>query len=216
MLPPRFRASRGTFRRIAIVVCAAALGLGVYGFVELGAFLAAEDELQKGDAIVVLAGSAMERSLEAADLLQEGYAARIVLSRQTRDQGELAVLQRGVPFAEDVERVRDVLIQLGIPRDAILIPPRVHDSTAAEAITIRELSAAHGWRRLVVVSSKYHLRRAGFAFRRELRGTGVDVLMRATRYDTADPQRWWRHRADLRDVFPEVPKLVAYVLGLGA
>lgn len=215
-MPPRPAASGGSLRRIAISLCAVVLALGAYGFIALGSLLAAEDLLQKADAILALAGSTMGRQLEAADLYMAGYGRRIVLSRQPRDGGEVALLKRGLPFAEDVERVRAVFVQLGIPDEAIVMPERIHNSTAAEAITLRELSAAEGWRRVIVVSSKYHLRRAGFAIRRELRGTGVDVVMRGSRYDGADPARWWRHRADIRDIFPETAKLVAYVLGLGA
>jgi len=215
-MPPRHPATGGSLRRILIGTCAVAVALGAYGFLQLGAFLVAEDPIQKADAILVLAGTSMTRALEAADLHAAGYSPRIVLSREPLDGGELALAGRGIPLTDTTERVRDVFVKLGIAGDAILIPDRVHNSTAAEAITLRELSAAHGWRRVIVVTSKYHLRRAGFAFRRELDGTGVQVLMRGSRYDGADPSRWWRRRNDLRDVFPEVPKLVAYVLGLGA
>jgi uncharacterized SAM-binding protein YcdF (DUF218 family) len=197
-------------------VCAAAVALGAYGFIELGSFLAAENPLQKADAIVVLSGGGIDRPLEAADLYVAGQAPQIVLSREVRDPAEIELARRGLAVPEQAERVGNILERLGIPGEAVVIPPREHNSTAAEAITVRELSAARGWRRVVVVSSKYHLRRAGFAFRRELAGTGIEVLMRGTRYDPADPDRWWRHRTDMRDVVPEALKLVAYVLGLGA
>ena len=215
-MPPRPSASGGSLRRIVISLCAIVLALGVYGFIGLGSLLAAEDPLQKADAILALAGSTMDRPLEAADLYMAGYGSRIVLSRQPRDGGEVALVTRGLPFTEDVERVRAVFVQLGIPDEAIIMPEGIHNSTAAEAITLRELSAAQGWRRVIVVSSKYHLRRAGFALRRELRGSGVEVVMRGSRYDGADPARWWQHRSDIRDIFPETAKLVAYMLGLGA
>ena len=203
-------------RRTRLLVAPAVIALGVYGFDQLGPFLAKEDALQKADAILVLSGTPMRRPLEAADLYLAGYGARIVLTRQTREGGERTLLARGIPFAEDITRIRDVFLQIGIPAEAIVIPQRIHNSTAAEAITLRELAERHGWRRVIVVSSKYHLRRAGFAFRRELRGTSVQVMMRGTRYDGLEPHRWWRRRGDLREVGPEVPKLVAYVLGLGA
>lgn len=215
-MPPRPPASGGPLRRIVISLCVVALAFGVYGFVELGSFLAAEDPLQKSDAIMALAGSSMVRQMEAADLYVAGYGSRIVLSRQPRDGGEVALVKRGIPFTEETERVRTVFLQLGIPDDAIIVPERIHNSTAAEAITLRELSAAHGWRRVIVVSSKYHLRRVRFALRRELRGTGVEVVIRGSRYDAANPERWWQHRTDIRDIFPEAAKLVAYVFGLGA
>ncbi len=214
-MPPRHPASGGLLRRIVLSVGAVVLVLSVYGFAELGAFLAAEDPLEKADAIVVLAGTRISRQLEAADLYLAGYAPWIVLSREIQDPANAALAARGVQLPDPVDRVRDILGQLSVPREAVIIPPDMHNSTAAEAITIRELSAARGWRRLIVVSSKYHLRRAGFAFRRELESTGVDVLMRGTRYDPSDPERWWRHRTDLRDAGPEALKLVAYLLGLG-
>jgi uncharacterized SAM-binding protein YcdF (DUF218 family) len=215
-MPPATPASGGKLRRTLLLAPFILIALGAYGFAELGAFLAKEDTLQKADAILVLSGTPMRRPLEAADLYFEGYGSRIVLTRQTREGGERALVERGVPFVEDVARARDVFIQLGIPEEAILLPERIHDSTAAEAITLRELTERHGWRRVIVVSSQYHLRRAGFAFRRELRGTGVQVMMRGTRYDGLEPNRWWRRRGDIREIVPEVPKLIAYLLGLGA
>lgn len=216
-MPPRHAPPGGTLRRIVLPASVIALlAVAVYAFVELGSFLAKEDPIEKADAILVLAGTPMNRPLEGADLYLAGYSPRIVLSRQTMERGEQALGDRGVAFAEDVDRTRDVFVRLGIPAEAIIIPPRIHDSTAAEAITLRELAGAHGWRRVIIVSSKYHLRRAGFAFRRELRGTRIEILMRGTRYDDAQPERWWRRRRDIREITAEVPKLVAYALGLGA
>jgi hypothetical protein len=40
--------------------------------------------------------------------------------------------------------------------------------------------------------------------------------MRGSRYDDARPERWWTSRGDIREMISEVPKLIAYVLGLGA
>jgi len=216
-MPPRHPRPGGTLRRTFLLpACVVVLTIGAYGLLELGSILAREDPLQKADAILVLSGTPMRRPLEAADLYLGGYGPRIILSRQTLDGGEQALAGRGIPFAEDVERTRDVFLRLGIPAEAIVIPPRIHDNTAAEAVTLRELSQKNGWRRVIVVSSMYHLRRAGFAFRREMRGTGIDVVMRGTRYDGMEPERWWRHRRDVREITPEVPKLIAYLLGLGA
>ena len=72
------------------------------------------------------------------------------------------------------------------------------------------------WHRLIIVTSKYHVRRARFALRRELAGTGVEVEVRGSRYDDVNPDRWWTRRADWRWVLSEGGKLVAYELGLGA
>ena len=212
---PAVRAG-GTIRRIIASLAVLLFIAGAYAFNELGSFLAREDRLEKADAIFVLAGTAMRRPLEAADLYLAGYAPRIVLSRETPEGGERALRERGIPVPEDVDRQRDVFLALGVPAAAILIPAPIHDSTAAEAVTLRGLASTHRWRTVIVVTSPYHLRRAGFALRRELRDTGVRVIMRSTRYETVQPDIWWRRRTDIRNVVAEVPKLIAYVAGLGA
>lgn len=214
-MPPPSRAG-GRLRRIAPFVLVLAIAAAAYAFNELGSFLAAEDPLEKADAVFVLAGTSMTRALEGADLVLAGHAPRLVLSRETQEQAFAVLAQKGLTFPTDAERARDAFVALGIPRDAIVVPDTIHDSTAAEAITLRGLARQHGWRRVIVVTSRYHLRRSAFAFRRELRGTGVQVTMRGSRYDAADPDRWWRRRRDIRDIIPEVPKLIAYLAGLGA
>jgi uncharacterized SAM-binding protein YcdF (DUF218 family) len=203
-------------RRIFLAVSFVVLGLGIYGFVHLGSFLAQEDALQHADAILILSGSTITRPLEGADLYLAGYAPRIVLTREIGEGEMPALAERGISFVTGATRTRGVFLQLGIPDEAIVIPERAHGNTAAEAITLRELAAREGWRRVIVVTSKYHQRRAAFAFRRELRGTDVRIVMRSTRYEGFEPAHWWRRRRDIREIVAELPRLAAYVVGLGA
>ena len=216
MPPSRIRAG-GHPRLILVLLLLAAIALGLYAFAQLGQFLTKEDPLVKADAIFVLAGTRLVRPLEGADLYLEGYAPRLVMTRDVQEESAYEHMAgRGHAVTRDVDQIRDVFVSMGIPRDAIVIPERRHDSTAAEAITLRELAARHRWRRVLVVTSNYHLRRAAFAVRRELRGTGVEVTMRGSRYDPLRPEQWWTRRAEIRWVASEVPKLAAYVFGLGA
>jgi uncharacterized SAM-binding protein YcdF (DUF218 family) len=126
------------------------------------------------------------------------------------------VAGRGHVIERDADRTREIFVAMGIPRDAILIPDQVHDSTAAEAETVRELADRRGWRRVIVVTSRFHLTRSGFAMRRALGNRDVQVIMRASRYDPLTPEGWWTRRPEVRWVVSEFPKLVAYMLGLGA
>jgi uncharacterized SAM-binding protein YcdF (DUF218 family) len=206
----------GPFRsRTFWIAVIALLVIGTAGFLRLGTFLVDEDPVQPSDAIFVLAGSQMNRPLEAADLYRAGAARTIVISQDSSDEAVLALEARGVHHPRHAEMVRDTLIKDGIPAAAILMPTRIHDNTAQEAQTLRELARTHDWTRVIVVTSKYHTRRAGFAMRRELRDTRVTVILRASRYDRSHPARWWRHRGDIRFLLQEVPKLAAYLLGLG-
>jgi len=216
-VPPTLTSpSGGKLRRVLAIIVVALAASGAYAFVHLGTFLASEDPLAKADAIFVLSGTEMTRPLEGADLYLEGYAPRLVLSREHLEPAFAVIERRGTRLSSQVERARDALVNLGVPPTAIVLPDTLHDNTAAEAVTLRSLAQANGWRTVIVVTSKFHLRRARFAFERELRGTGVVVRMRGSRYDDAKPEQWWRQRSDIREILMEVPKFAAYALGLGA
>ena len=109
-----------------------AVGFGVYGFFHVGSFLAKEDPLQPADAILILSGTSMSRPLEGANLYLEGYAPRIVLSRDQPPVGMPALAERGILFLNGATRTHGVFLQLGIPDEAIMIPERIHANTAAE------------------------------------------------------------------------------------
>jgi len=215
LVPPSTLRSGGSVRRallIAAVVIAAGTAWSVY---HLGAFLYDEQPLQRADAIFVFAGTRMERALEAADLYKQGYATLVVLTEELSDGAIDALARRGIMVPTDAEVARDVMIRLGMPPDAIVIAPGVHNSTGQEAQTLRSLARVRGWRRVIVVTSKFHTRRAGLAARREVGGMGVEVIARGSRYDSADAAHWWRTRSDVRWVLLETEKLIAYWLRLG-
>jgi uncharacterized SAM-binding protein YcdF (DUF218 family) len=196
---------------LSLLFVLAAAGFIFYG----GRFLQHEDPLAKADAVFVLDGARVERWLEGYDLFAAGYAPRIVLSPGRDEPAERLLRARGVQFPREIELRRNALIQLGVPPDAIVTDMNQVDNTAAEAAELREMARARGWRSVIVVTSKYHTRRAGLAFRRAFDGTGVRIAVRASKYDLSDPARWWRTRGDFRFVTSEWPKLFAYRLGLG-
>jgi len=203
-------------RRILVIVVLVCAAGGAYAFVHVGTFLAREDPLRKGDAIFVLAGTELTRPLEGGDLYLEGYAPRIVMSREILEPAFAILEHRGAKVSSKVERARDILTSLGVPAAAITLPDRLHANTAEEAATLRELALKNGWRTVIVVTSKYHLRRAYIAMQRQLRGTQVQVVMRGSRFDEANMERWWTQRGVIRDVVAELPRVVAYGLGLGS
>ncbi len=189
---------------------------GASAFFEAGRFLAREDPLQPADAIFVFAGSRAERPLEAADLYLAGYAPRIVLTKAVLEEAAVREAERrGAVVPNDLDVHRALLVSVGVPAEAVLVTETVHDNTADEARTLRSLALAHGWTRVILVTSRYHLRRAALASRRALQGTAVTVIRRGTRYDRSTPDRWWRSRADIRWLVSEIPRVVAYAVGLG-
>lgn len=210
------RSSRA--RRIAtrtlLVLLATTLVVGFWAWPRAGTYLVVETPVESADSVVVLAGPRVERWLESVELYREKIAPRVLLSSGRVSPVERALRERGIKFPREVDLARDAMIQLGVPADRIDTFPETVDNTAAEAAIVRGIAKDRGWRKIIVVTSKYHTRRALYAFEREFRGTGIEVRMRGTRFDTAQPTRWWKHRDDVRFVLSEYPKLLAYRLGL--
>lgn len=179
----------------------------------LGPWLVVQDPLAKSDAIVVLGGTMYERQLEAVDLYKEGWAPRIYLFRELIDWGELALIERGIPYTSVIDVQIEAMLRLGVPRDAIEILDRA-DSTAQEADYVRRLVAEQKMSRIIVVSSKQHTRRARLVMRRKLADTPTDVVIRPSRYDRSNVERWWTERATLRFTLFEAQRLLGYWIGL--
>jgi uncharacterized SAM-binding protein YcdF (DUF218 family) len=180
-----------------------------------GRALYREDPVEKADAVVVLAGERVSRWLEAHELVRAGWAPRVVLSGGYREPLEAGLLWRGIRIPSEGDVARDALIQLGHSPDSVEILGFA-DNTAAEGALLRQLAGARRWSRIILVTSKLHTRRAGFAVRRELKGTNVRVIVRASRFDDDDPARYWKKRRTIRMMLTELPKMAAYLLGLGA
>lgn len=180
-----------------------------------GRYLIIETPLAKADALVILAGGNTGRWLEGADLYREGYARHLLVSPGYADPVGDRLRREGVRYPSYAEVMRDVYSQLGVPASAIEIMPAGFDNTADEAAGAKRIALERGWTAVIVVTAKYHTRRARYAFEREFAGTGVTVQVRGSRHEQLQPDGWWRSRSDLRWVLSETQRLIAYRLGLG-
>lgn len=179
----------------------------------LGAWLVVEDPLQKADAIIVLGGTMYERPLEAVELHQAGWAPQIYLFRQVADFGETQLMARGVPYLREVDIQVDVLRRLGVEPQAIHVLNEA-GSTAEEASLLAALASREKFARLIIITSKQHTRRARLVMTRRLDGLGVQVIMRASRFDRSDVDRWWANRSTLRFTLFETQRLLGYWIGV--
>ena len=200
-------------RRVLLLVAVVALIVAGWRVMTLGRLLYREDPLQKADVIFVLAGARIERIAEGGELYLEGWAPRILLSRQERDGGEIALTRRGMPLPSEADVQRETLIRMGVPPEAIDAVDEEQTATAMETDALHDVATARSWRTLIVVTSKLHTARAGMAMRRRFDGTGVQIVMRGSRYDYSDVDRWWARRGTARFVLFESQKLFAYWIG---
>lgn len=197
----------------ATLVLAPLLILAIFALSRLGAFLVVQDPLEKADAIFVLGGTRYERPLEAVELYNAGWAPTITLMRQVADNGELDLMKRGVQYKREVDEQIEVMGRLGVPASAILVMNEAN-STAEEGTALLDVAGRQGWKRVIIVTSKQHTRRARLVMRRRLAGTGVEVVVRSSRLDTADVDRWWQNRSTLRFTLFESQRLLGYWIGV--
>ena len=97
--------------------------------------------------------------------------------------------------------VRD-LAAYGVPRDALVSSPASTGNTREEAQALADLVVKRGWRRILVVTSNYHTRRARYIFQRVF-PPDVKVRILAAPETDYDPDRWWKTRQGRRVFFRE-------------
>ncbi len=124
------------------------------------------DRAQAADVIVVLGAglrpdnrpgpALIRRAGQAAVLWQQGLAPNIICTG-------------GVPVRStrsEASGCRDVLMDNGVPSDAIWLEEDSH-STEENALYTYEIMNAQGWQQAIVVSDGYHLLRATLLFRQQ-------------------------------------------------
>jgi len=176
----------------------------------VGRFLVVEDSLRKADLIVCLMGSPLERGLSAADLFEQGYAPGIFVAREKRAAGHEELSSRGAEFPERRDLVLSMLRKLGVPPGALVTNQAEVESTFEEALSVGQVVREKGLKRIIVVTSPTHTKRALLTFRKVLEQEGTEVVIHPSRYSDFDPGSWWKSRRHAKEVFLEYQKLVYY------
>lgn len=178
-----------------------------------GVWLARDDKPVHADALVLLMGGIADRVLQVADLYNEGVAPRIIIVTESMG-AYMALEERGVGIISNSTQVRDALIRLGVPGDSIIVLPGDARSTMNEAVAISKyLEPDPRIDSLVLVSSSYHMRRAGMIFETVFRKTGreVTVLCSPSAYTNFRAHGWWKHKEEIQAVLPEYIKIGSFL-----
>lgn len=130
------------------------------------------------DAIVAISGGdTPARVAEAVKLYKAGWGRELVFSGAALD----------AEGPSNAEAMQAQAIAAGVPESAILLENNAYDTTENALHTSVLLSDA---KRVIVVTSPYHQRRAGLEFKRFL-GEQVQVVNHPTPYDRLWPDYWW-------------------------
>jgi uncharacterized SAM-binding protein YcdF (DUF218 family) len=168
-----------------------------------GNYLVESSPPEKADAILVLAGDTRgSRIMRAAELVRAGYAPVALVSGPMQiygvNEADLAIqyaVRQGVPAAYFAPVYRPALSTL--------------EEARGFAMELRQRNI----RKLLLVTSDYHSRRAASIFRNIL-GPTVDIraVPAPDRYFHADT--WWQTREGQKTVFYEYAKAAAGWLGM--
>jgi uncharacterized SAM-binding protein YcdF (DUF218 family) len=149
------------WRRIVVALVAILLVAWLVATVRI-VFLPVEDDPGKADAVVVLSGSKHERLDRGLELVREGVAPTLVIS------GGFDARQP----------VANRLCREGGDGFAVACFTPDPDSTKGEARTVAALARKHGWQRVLLVTSRFHVTRARMLFDRcldaDVDAVGVD------------------------------------------
>jgi len=160
------------------------------------------DDPAKADLIVVLGGDWYgNRIRRGAELARQGYAAKVLVSGPGNYYG-LAEADLAIPFAA----------RHGYPADWFIAFPVDGNSTFEEAREVVVELRRRGVRRVLIVTSDYHTRRAGRIFRS--RAPDLEIRMVAAADAHFRAESWWRHREGRKTMFYESVKMVTSLAGM--
>jgi uncharacterized SAM-binding protein YcdF (DUF218 family) len=165
----------------------------------------------QADVIVILANweDTIIRVKAGADLYKEEVAKMIFVPRMEQMAGLEEAKKQGINIPENRDLVVTTLQGLGVPLSAIETSSQEVTNTWDEALEVRSLVEQKHYKSIVLVTSKYHSRRAYLIFKDALKGKAT-VISFPSRYDSSDPESWWKRDEDAKRVVLEYSKLVVY------
>jgi uncharacterized SAM-binding protein YcdF (DUF218 family) len=185
---------------VALAATVALFGNTMLG--AMGAFLVRAEAPRQAGIAVVLAGDATGgRILKAAELVRAGYVPRALVSGPPGFYGHYEC-DLAIPFA----------VQRGYPEAYFAHFENEALSTGEEARLVAAELRRLGVRDALIVTSDYHTRRAGRAFRQVAPDLNFTVVASADDHFT--PDGWWRDREGRKTWLIETLKTAAYWLGL--
>jgi uncharacterized SAM-binding protein YcdF (DUF218 family) len=174
----------------------------------VASFLIVEDSLQRAAAIVSLGGHTPFREMEAAKLYRAGWAPRVFIVRDAPSAESEALRGMCVNKPQAWELSRAVLIQQGVPENAILAPASKAGGTLEELQVVYSAMTAKDVP-VILVTSKYHTRRTRLTWRYVSAGRSQPIV-RPAGDDPFDPNKWWHHRRTVSSVVHEYLGLANY------
>jgi uncharacterized SAM-binding protein YcdF (DUF218 family) len=201
----KYRPSRGHTGRWILAFCVLVLLAVVtarFWLAFLGGYLVRAESPVHADMIVVLAGDfSGNRILTAGDLVRRGFAPKALISGPSGAYG-MYESDLAIQFAA----------HHGYPEAYFIALPNDARSTRDEAVVVlSDLSKRHA-RRIDIVTSDYHTRRAGNIYRAQAPDLEIHMVAAPDQYFSAGG--WWKNRDGRKTFLLEWMKTVATWFGM--
>lgn len=174
-----------------------------------GSALVVSQPVTSADAIVLSLDSGGAGALEAADLVHSGVSKRVAVFMDPPSGPDQEFIRRGVPYEDAEARQVRQLRSLGVT-DIVQISRT--NGTNGIGQVLPAWCDEHRLRSIVVVATKDHSRRLQRVLDRTMKDHPTDVVVKAARYSSFDPDRWWKTRAGTRIEIIELQKLLLDVV----
>lgn len=180
-----------TFRATSLALAAIVVLLLLFHtavLTALGSYLVKAGPPEKADVIVVLAGDGFgRRILKAGELIEEGWAPHALISGPNGNYGRYEC-DLAIPFA----------VAAGYPESDFIHLEHHGRSTEEEARVVVDKLRQMGVKRVLLVTSNFHTRRAGRIFHRA--APDLNIFVVASTDEFFKPDSWW-HDREARKIF---------------
>lgn len=173
-----------------------------------GRCLIKEDSLQKADALVVLSGSAFERGNKGAELLQNGYAKKIICPGGNLDLNYLILFGDSI-YECDITKKK--ILQSGVS-DSVVVCVYNGTSTLEEAQAVKAYCLQQKLKSIIVVSSYFHTARVKRVYAKIFAGSDIKIIVRGAKSVHYDENQWWQSEEGLISFNNEWMKTLYYFI----
>jgi uncharacterized SAM-binding protein YcdF (DUF218 family) len=182
-------------------------------FQGLGGFLVLDERPSPSDAIVVLLSGVeyYPRLIEAASLYRNGSAERVIINGNRKDDVLRGLEKDGFQSCcLWYENALRVLSLLGVPRDKVIhISAEDAYETVTEAEAVGNEILRMGYKKIILVTSKYHTRRASYIWSKMYDGR-LSVCSVSAKTDPYDPGGWWKDGRQIKWLMTEYGAWIYY------
>lgn len=169
-------------------------------------WLIKEDALQAADAMIVLSGGSFDRGNEAVRIFKHGFVPVIICPGGNKAY-EFEILNMNLKESE-VTKLN--LVRQGVPDSAIQVIPE-GSSTAEEAKFLYPHIKSKQYKKVILLTSLYHTRRARKVFEKVFEDSGVVFVVRGSKSSRFDEYAWWKTEDGLIAMNNEMVKVFYYL-----